>query len=73
MLCHNRIKIALSLQSKFVSLPPCASAYFVNRRARPRGKGRKPGIEQAYGELTGVIWFEASCQPEGVFTQTWLL
>jgi hypothetical protein len=28
---------------------------------------------RTYGDVTGVIWLEASCQPDGVFTQTWLL
>src|SRR5438105_14838548 len=28
---------------------------------------------RAYGEVTGVIWLQTNCQPEGVFAKTMLL
>ena len=28
---------------------------------------------RAYGEVTGVIWLQTSCQPVGIFTKTMLL
>ena len=30
-------------------------------------------IVRTYGEVTGVIWLQTSCQPLGIFTKTMLL
>ena len=29
--------------------------------------------DRAYGEVTGVIWLQISCQPVGIFAKTMLL
>ena len=39
------------------------------------GRGQRAKSEdcRAYGEVTGVIWLQTSCQPVGIFTKTMLL